>query len=655
MSEEKKKKTLRAESLDFLLEAVAPIFIIGMIGSLVFFLINVFYSGGFKGHLMWNLGLYTFAAVLVARIAIAQSRPLAIAYLMALAASTLAMTPQVFVIHGPLSSLSMPITVALLAVVAVLADRITFDCALMGERSQSSGVGLLQSLGLVRSERKQASKKKEVAVQFEQGPAGKETSLYKIRRHNPGTWVLYFALLALPVFGLGQFFIRDPSSRWSGFIYLFVYLLCSFCLLVLIALLSLRKYLRERGVPMETSFAIRWLLVGMTSVLLLLGLIALLPLPSQSMFAFEPPIKFTDRENLKAHPWGWGEKGVQGENPKPGDPQQNGPQDPPRKGGPGRANQGGAPDPEGQAQQQGAPHQNGSQGNEQGSKQGDQKGDQKGNQPAPGDSPAPKSSERNEAEKSDGDQPKQDDANNDPKDPGQREQQPNRSSKPDEANRRQNAQRPQNEDNAQPPDENDSQQPDANAPPRNENQPPQEQAPPNDWSPSLEWNIPSAFRWLLMLILAIVAIVFGFIYRREIANAMAEYIRWLSGLLGRKVKRSTEHVVEDDPTLIESPFPPFQSFANPFASGQRWTHEQIVRHMYRACLSWGYEHRITRHDDETPEEYMRRLARRFPQQQEHIGMLGSLYNRIAYARGTVSSDELKPLNELWKWFCSSIA
>ena len=79
----------------------------------------------------------------------------------------------------------------------------------------------------------------------------------------------------------------------------------------------------------------------------------------------------------------------------------------------------------------------------------------------------------------------------------------------------------------------------------------------------------------------------------------------------------------------------------------------MVRHMYLAVLSWGYERRVIRSEEETPEEFIRRLARRFPEQQESLSMLGRFYNRIAYARGRISPVEIKPLVELWQWLVAS--
>ncbi len=534
------EKKLRADGLDFFLAAIAPIFIIGMIGSLVYFIITVCYQGAHPERLMWILGLYTVAVVLIARIAIEQSRQLAFTYMFALAAATLVATPSFFVVRGAMAVFSFPILVFLLVMIAVLADRITFDCTSMNEHLQSTGVGLLQSLGLVKSERKRSEQQPNSVKTTEEPstePTKKKSSTK--RKHNPGVWVLYFALFALPVFGLGQLVIQSPEDRRWAFTYLFFYLLSSLFLLVLISLLSLRKYLRERGVPMETSFAIRWLAVGMTSVFVVLFILSLLPIPGRSLLTMDLPFHITSRDDLKASKGGWGREGAEGQGPQKGD---------------------------GEAQ--------------------DKPG---GNKDGKG-----------------------------PDDGGKQTGDKLKEGKPNGVNK--NAADKQNGGNKQ------------------------------DRSPSIEWNISATLQWLLLIVLAILAIIYGIIYRRELFVAVKGFLDWLGSIFGPKNREpaAQSHSTEEA-TLIEDLYPPFHTFVNPFANGTGWSREQVVRHMYRAILSWGYEHRIVRREDETPEEFMRRLFRRFPEQQESIASLGMLYNRIAYARGKVSSSELKPMTDLWLW------
>ena len=649
------EKKIRPEGLDYLLASIAPFFIIGMIGSLVFFLITVCYQGSYTQRLMWILGLYTVASVLIARIAIEQSRTLSYAYMLALAGAALLVTPQFFVVTGPMAIFSFPILIALLVIVAVLADRITFDCTSMNEQVQSSGVGILQSLGLIQSERNAAEKekpnlRKSDNQQIEPTPSERKTA--NSRKHNPGVWVLYFALLALPLFGLGQLIVQNPEDRSWAFKCLFLYLLCSLCLLVLIALLSLRKYLRERGVPMETSFAIRWLAIGMLSVFAMLCVLSLLPLPGKSLLSMDMPFRITSRDDLKTSRWGWGPEGVPKEGGKPGQPQDGGkPQGEPA---PKQPNVG----PENQRQPGAVEQASGKQGD---GKQGDGKqgegkqgegkqgegkqgeGKQGNGKQGDGKQGEGKQGEGKQSEgqkqgvSSEGPKNKQtDQASKGEKGDSQNEDE--RDGKTEEKGEKQDQQKQQEPGNA------------GNQPKPQE----QQQAPPPTQSMSIQWNFSAAFQWLAMFVLAIVAVVFGIRYRQQLLQAWTEFRDWLNALLGRKTRIQVP-VVDENVTLIEDPFPPFQSFGNPFTAGNRWTREQIVRHMYRATVSWGYEHRVVRRDDETPEEFMRRLARRFPQQQELLSMLGQLYNRIAYARGTVRNEEMKPMGDLWRWLSETEA
>ncbi len=634
------EKKIRPEGLDYLLASIAPFFIIGMIGSLVFFLITVCYQGSYTQRLMWILGLYTIASVLIARIAIEQSRTLSYAYMLALAGATLLVTPQFFVVTGPMAIFSFPILIALLVIVAVLADRITFDCTSMNEQVQSSGVGILQSLGLIQSERnateiEKPNLRKSDNQQIEPTPSERKTA--DSRKHNPGVWVMYFALLALPLFGLGQLIIQNPEDRSWAFKCLFLYLLCSLCLLVLIALLSLRKYLRERGVPMDTSFAIRWLAIGMLSVFAMLCVLSLLPLPGKSLLSMDMPFRITSRDDLKTSRWGWGPEGVPKEGGKPGQPQDGAkPQgepdpkqpnvDPENQRQPGAGKQ--ASDQKSDGKQSDGEQSDGKQsdGKQSDGKQSDGKqsdGEQGEGQKQGVSSEGPKNKQADQASKGE----KRDSQNEDERD-----------GKKDEKGEKQDQQKQQEPGKA------------GNQPKPQE----QQQAPPPTQSMSIQWNFSAAFQWLAMFVLAIVAIVFGIRYRHQLLQAWTEFRDWLNALLGRKARIQVP-VVDESVTLIEDPCPPFQSFNNPFTAGNRWTREQIVRHMYRATVSWGYEHRVVRRDDETPEEFMRRLARRFPQQQELLSMLGQLYNRIAYARGTVRNEEMKPMGDLWRWLSETAA
>ncbi|MFY8070175.1 MAG: hypothetical protein ACOVNQ_00750, partial [Pirellula sp.] len=143
-------RKLRPTSFDYALAALSPVLIILMIGSLVYFLITTLYQGDFHARLMWILGLFTMASVLITRIAIEQSRAQSLTYLGLLSAATLFVAPRFFVLEGILAPLSIPILIGFLALIVFLADRITMDCTSVDDAQDSHGYGLLQSLGLLK-------------------------------------------------------------------------------------------------------------------------------------------------------------------------------------------------------------------------------------------------------------------------------------------------------------------------------------------------------------------------------------------------------------------------------------------------------------------------------------------------------------------------
>ncbi|XZE20965.1 DUF4129 domain-containing protein [Pirellulaceae bacterium SH449] len=586
------RKRLRPESFDYLLAALAPIFVIGMIGSLVYFLVCVLYRGSFPVRLMWILGLYTVASVLIARIAIEQSRTYSLGYMFALGAATMVATPAY--LSGQDGSLMGGILVVmpLLILIAVLSDRITFDCTSMNEDVESNGVGLLQSLGLAKAEEfKQSS---------HLGRASARNSNEK-RRHNPGVWILYFALGAVPLFAIGQLIAVDDANRAFAWKMVFVYLFSSLSLLVLIALLTLRKYLRDRGVTMEAGLASRWIIYGVTSSFLLLFLLFLIPLPNKSIFQLDLPFKITNRENLSSSRFGWGNEGVDdpaSQSPKAQKGEQSTNPNSADDRGTGESKNSDSSSPDGSRESSDSKSQS-----------SQQAGDER------------KSASGNEAQRSSNDQQSQQKQDsNSQENGGQRDakqegkQSSGQDSSPQKSKSRQDVS---------------SQQPSTR--------------PQTSWS--IQWNPGPLFQWIAVLAILAVACFYGWLHRKEIM----EFIRRLLGLNRQREASTTaistkSEVVENRDT--------FSTLANPFSS-RGLSREQIVTQMFQAIQAWGHDKRIDRGDEETPDEYVKRLGKRFPEQWETLRTLGFLYSRIAYARGRVSDREVQPLQSLWGWLSAN--
>ncbi len=86
MSSDRPNQTLA----DYVALAISPALIMGLVGSLVFFLLEIFYSeiGAYKGKLQWILFFFVFGAVLVARMSLTQSASRAGLYGLVLAVLT---------------------------------------------------------------------------------------------------------------------------------------------------------------------------------------------------------------------------------------------------------------------------------------------------------------------------------------------------------------------------------------------------------------------------------------------------------------------------------------------------------------------------------------------------------------------------------------
>ena len=268
----------------------------GMIFCLISFLILVFYRDGYQIRVNYLFALYIFASVLIARIAIESGRAYAMVYTLALGLAMMVVINRFAVFQGPLAIFSPLINLGLLALVGYLADRIVFDCTLVEADRDTSGEGLLQSLGLVRSDLSKDEK----------------STRKRKRKHNPGVTILYFALLAIPLYGIGQLFLPagNDAIRRSALYLLFGYFFCSFALLVTTSFLGLRRYLNDRGVEVPTQFSATWLSLGVIGTLIFLGICLFLPLPGRQFGLFDLPFDVRAMDGLTASKWGWGKEGV---------------------------------------------------------------------------------------------------------------------------------------------------------------------------------------------------------------------------------------------------------------------------------------------------------------------------------------------------------
>jgi hypothetical protein len=135
--------------------------------------------------------------------------------------------------------------------------------------------------------------------------------------------------------------------------------------------------------------------------------------------------------------------------------------------------------------------------------------------------------------------------------------------------------------------------------------------------------------------LALIALVFGVKYFRH-------WLAWFNQSQQNEAESTPSGVTDSTPSLrfceIENPFRVHKN--NPDA---------IVRSLFQAVSIWGKEHRVARSDDETPDEYSRRLGRKYAEIAESLTSLGLMVSRMAYAKKSIPKQDAMSLESLWEW------
>ena len=656
--------TPRKTAADYAAIAVAPVLIFLMISSLANFLILMFYRGGFQSRLSWTVLCFTMGIVAVARIAIERDRSYSYGYAAALGLATLLVMTRLVD--------SLVFSVFILVVVGYLADVIVRDCTLIDEDVDASGEGLVDSGHLFL--RKQVQSPADEENEPEAGAARS-----KRKTSQPGRTVMYLALGALPLFGLGQFFLRNDAASWTQAKYLLAfYLFASLSLLVTTSFVGLRRYLRQRKVEMPREVAIAWFSAGLALIAAVLCVAYFSPMPGRVLASFELPVTFDSPGNTFASRFGWGDEGADQSNPdasgttndpnadgkeiqgsvdkKGGKPGGSGEGD--RKDGPAGRKQGGKKS--GGSQQSDSSGQGGKK-SEQQSKTGSEQGqatktqNQSKGQQSPEDVGRDQSSGRQAESQSqqpdsgDSDSGDSDSGDSDSGDSDSGDSDSGDSGQPDSGEGESSA---AESSDSQESDDSDSQSPDSQASQTSQSQSGSGQS--QDSSSGAQSRVGetissavsmlgSVLKFLIFAVL--VAIVGVFLWRNW------ELIRqWFLNFLGtRESDDVVQHATAMTPS-IDAPPRPFSSFRNPI--GRETDLRRVMIVTFQAFEAWSWEFGVMRRKEETPAEFTRRVARTLPndsfsQLPAHASQVVEAYNRIVYGRGNATQRDVAAAEQVW--------
>jgi len=617
---------------DYVVTALSPVLVMLMVGSLVFFLVEVLYAGKYSGRLLYTLFFFVLGAVLVARIAIETDPSRATLYGVLLGAvSYIALLTYVeYPGGGWLKSFGWLVNLGLMLLIWWSAHKLTWDCTHIDEKQKGADRGVLSAAGLdadahEKSPAPASSKpKSQEAVATKPSANGRMKAKkphsdsrlwdwierYKMHRdarrkgpHTPGVWVIYFALAALPLFALGQSLVdpADEARRRATFLQMAVYIASALGLLVTTSLLGLRRYLRQRKAKIPPVLAGGWLGLGAVLILLFVVVAALLPRPHSELpwFGITRAGK-ADREvskyAIRKDGAGKGE-GASGDKSKAGDGKASG------KGGKaGGGSRGEKGDGKGDRGKGGS------------GKKGDQSGgDEKGGGKGQGDdSQAKKDEQGSKGEERDGGSSDENEKNQDG----------------DSEGRAAGSQ-------------SDSQ-----------------------LTGALE-KVAGVVRWIVIAVMAVVVVV-------VVVLAVLRYLapftgwaqrlldslkNWWAGLWGkRKVGPELQRWKEEQLAGHERP-PSFHAYSNPFTDGsaERRDPADLVAYTFEALDSWAWDQSAGREAPETPLEFLARLADLHPDLLDVLTRFARIYARVSYSDADAPPDTVPACEALWDGMVHGVA
>lgn len=636
---------------DYVVIAISPALIMALVGSLVFFLLGVFYQGQFPERLHWVMACFVFAAVLISRIAIEEGFERAAPFGAALAIVVgIAANEFMDFQGGWIDHFSWLINWSLIALTWWCAHRLTWDCTVIDDDQDSSGEGLLQTAGLEKSAEDEMDSAKERRLE---GTTSREVPRgfwqryveHQRRPHAPGVWVVYFSLAALPLFGIGQWLIpeSDTAGRRYAFWLLSVYVASGMGLLLTTSFLGLRRYLRQRRIEMPTLMANLWLGTGATVIGILLVVAALLPRPSAEYAISQLPFTVGSPEQQRSKSPSVPREGTKDEDPgtaRESQSEQDGEENKTDDTDSSKSDDDRASD--------GSQEQRDKQSSSGSSKKTDEKGSASPKDERKGKSASGKGKESS-SQKGRG---------SDDKAKNKTQSKDSEQKSPSQARQESSSKQNEPDSKSQPSDEKSDAKNDLKRFTDSKSHPAAEEMKAvGQAAATLSSILVTVIQWAIYAVVALAALYACWRFRAEILAAWRSFLQELRDFWNRffGVKRPRGAVGRAE--QLEIPSAPFSSYADPFATGivGRYSMTEIVRYTFEAFEAWSREHGCPRHPDQTPHELARDVSKLNAFISVDARNLAELYSRAAYARGELSPAAGDQLRELWRKMRQSMA
>ena len=675
-------------------QAAGPALIMCLVGSLLFFFIEVFYHGGYNTRVLWIFGLFVFAAVLVSRISIELGKDRAYLYGLALGAAIFIVTSVLFKFEGPLSFLSPLINLALICLVWWSAAKLTWDCTLVDNSRDTSAQGLIE---LVRRKARfedtgdqnfEQSSNSDVDNSDSQSevPANPFKWLFKKSKNSPGLWVLYFSAAALPIFGLGQVLIpvSNTGSRQFAFMMFVVYMMSALGLLMTTSLLSLSRYVISKRTVMPLPVFGNWLVIGSAFVVAILTASWLIPRPAPEHSMAQTLISWTtpDRDPSKYAIGNDGKKTADdvpaNSTEKNNDALQSSSSGNSEKGKPGKesggkSGSGKGKDPKGGSssnkdkQNSGKKsQQNSDQRNDSGQRkkpEGSGNNQNKNGQQNSGDSQKSKGESNsgskeskenradNDGKNENSDQSKTDETKESNAD-GEKKQDSESDKRGQDTTGKSGPEKPNNKKNpggksgSSASSKSKSQSQSSSARSNSSSSKSQSPNPAN-----IVARVFSMLKYIMIGLILLALVVITIMYRKEIMAALKSFWEQLMALFSGKPKPDEDSGNTLDELATAERFPAFAEFTNPFqtSASRNWEPDKIVNYSFAALQAWARERDIPRQTDQTAIQFGEIITAKYQQASDVIDDGIQLYCRINYAGKNASPGDLPSMEKLWRF------
>jgi hypothetical protein len=632
-------KRLHMTNADYVAIAISPALIMALVGSLVYFLIEVFYEGQYQARLNYAFGLFVFATVLVARISIEMGSERAVLFALPLAGAMFAFLVRFVEFPSPLSHL---LNLLLMTLVWWCAHQLTWDSTVIDDDEDASGEGLMQRIGVDgpaangadTNAKQPAADGAEDNELFGTDKEGRRQRMSWLKRwfgtrrgpHTPGIWVFYFSLAALPLFGIGQHMIPAGAvgRRRYAFSLLLVYVAAALSLLVTTSFLNLRRYLRQRRVEMPLPIAGTWVGVGAVLILIVMMLAMLIPRPGAEVGLSRVPWQIGSPGGMTASRTSVHQDG--GEEQKDQQQAKGGEKEadegkgnlPPKEDSTGKNSESSSDDKTGKAEAKKDAKSSEGEGSSQQKTSEDEKSSQGAEEK--GEKASGKTDERSKTTD-------QDKVGNSSSGKQQAEQHKSDS----ESNENKNESREESRQGQTPTSPSRSHAMDAI----------------QNVSRSLG-GLMGILKILFYIVAALFVAYHAWKYRYQLMQAIADILRALRELFGGG--KASGDAAEKAAEAAKARPPSFTDFRDPFISGgaNQMSPDELVRYTFAAFEGWSYDRGRPRTPDCTPQELIMMAVEPKTPMYYAARQLVRLYGEVAYASRRVPREAANELQDMWQ-------